>query len=85
MYNAPNGIFAFSHDQRMNIVIPTAGNIGGGAYSFYKGLALMFAGLIIVDICNAMMVLALPVAAEVAKPEVAVTAKEAEMTTAVVA
>lgn len=50
LYNAPNGIFSFSHDQRMNIVIPTANNVGSAPYSFYKGLALMFAGLIICDV-----------------------------------
>lgn len=85
MYNAPNGIFSFSHDQAMKIVVPTADNIGAGPcappqrcrpfgplsplhpcshdsafadpslptrrrYSFYKGLALYFAGLIILDV-----------------------------------
>ena len=43
------------------IKIPDKDNLGSSGYSYYRGLAVMFAGLIIVDIANSLLLLTISI------------------------
>lgn len=68
-YSAPvTGLFALTHDRNLDIIVPSSSN-QPALHAYYKGLAVLVAGLVTCDVMNILTMLVLPtIAAEEEKP-----------------
>jgi len=61
LYNSSFGIYALTHTVDYAIKIPTKTNLGSFGYQYFQGLAVYFAGLIVVDVANALLLLSISI------------------------
>ena len=60
VYNAKDGIYALTHatGATPKIVMPTSNLLGDAGFKFFKGEATLMAGLILCDVFNSLLVMA---------------------------
>lgn len=60
MYSAPRtGLYSLTHDKDLKVRVPTTAN-QPALVAYYKGIALLSAGLVTVDVCNVLTMILLP-------------------------
>ena len=78
LFNSPVGIWAMTHTAARTISIPNKSNIGNDAYTFYRGQAVMFTGLLLVDLFNAGLLLTISMVDEASSSSTETEAKKSD-------